>query len=316
MENEEMNAVSNPEPEQIPSMDDFKDEIIRSQHRFVEGDIVKGTVIGISKTEVTIDLGAYAEGIVKLDELSNNPAFSLKTDIAIGDEVNAVVLREDREGNVLLSVKQADDKLAWAKLSDMLREKTVSRVKVADAVKGGCVTYICGIRAFIPASQLALSYVEDVTAFKGKELEVVVITVDEQNKKLVLSAKEVEKTSASEEKARKINTLIPGTVTSGTVEKLMPFGAFVNIGNGISGLVHVSQICEKRIKYPSEVLKEGDPVNVKIIGVKDGKVSLSIKQAAEAEVVEDAEEIPTEYTSGGEATTSLAKLLKGIKLEK
>lgn len=314
MENEELNVTNVPEPEVIPSMDDFKDEINHSLHKYVEGDIVNGTVIGISETEVTVDLGAYAEGIIKAEELSNDPRFSIKSDVAVGDKVSAVVLREDREGNVLLSVKKADDKLAWDKLSEMLKEKTVNKVKVAEAVKGGCVTYLCGIRAFIPASQLSSAYVEDVSIFVGKELDVAVITVDAESKKLVLSAKEVEKANKADEQLRRMNSLIPGTVTTGTVEKIMQFGAFVNIGNGLSGLVHVSQICEKRIKSPSEVLKEGDTVNVKIIGVKDGKLSLSIKQAEEKDVVEEVEEAPMEYTSGGEATTSLASLLKGIKL--
>lgn len=314
MENEELNVTNVPEPEVIPSMDDFKDEINHSLHKYVEGDIVNGTVIGISETEVTVDLGAYAEGIIKAEELSNDPRFSIKSDVAVGDKVSAVVLREDREGNVLLSVKKADDKLAWDKLSEMLKEKTVNKVKVAEAVKGGCVTYLCGIRAFIPASQLSSAYVEDVSTFVGKELDVAVITVDAESKKLVLSAKEVEKANKADEQLRRMNSLIPGTVTTGTVEKIMQFGAFVNIGNGLSGLVHVSQICEKRIKSPSEVLKEGDTVNVKIIGVKDGKLSLSIKQAEEKDVVEEVEEAPMEYTSGGEATTSLASLLKGIKL--
>ncbi len=304
------------EPEIIPSMDDFKEEINHSLHKYVEGDIVNGTVIGISETEVTVDLGAYAEGIIKAEELSNDPRFSIKGDIAVGDKVSAIVLREDREGNVILSVKQADDKLAWDKLAEMLKEKTVSKVKVAEAVKGGCVTYLCGIRAFIPASQLSVEYVEDVSTYAGKELDVAVINVDAESKKLVLSAKEVAKANAQEEHLRRLNNLIPGTVTTGTVEKIMQFGAFVNIGNGLSGLVHVSQICDKRIKSPAEVLKEGDTVTVKIIGVKDGKLSLSIKEATEKEVVEEVvEEAPMEYISGGEVKTSLASLLKGIKLD-
>ena len=228
-----------------------------------------------------------------------------------------MVLREDREGNLLLSRKKADDILAWETLQNMLEEKTVSTIKVAEAVNGGAVTYLNGIRAFIPASQLAMNYVENPADFVGRELKVVVITADSDAKKLVLSAKEVEKEVAKEDYARKINNLIPGTVTNGIVEKLMPFGAFVQIGDGISGLVHISQISEKRLKSPAEVLKTGDSVTVKILEVKDGKVSLSIKAALESS--EEAEEIetpPLEYSDddGAGATTGLAALLKGIKL--
>ena len=300
--------------EVIPSMDDFADELEKSFHKHMPGDIVSGPVIGISDSEVIVDLGSYAEGIIKLEELSNDPRFSIKADIAIGEIVSATVLREDREGNLLLSRKKADDLLAWEALEKMKAEKTVCKVKVAEAVKGGATAYLKGIRAFIPASQLAMSYVEDAASFVGKELSVVVITVDEEDKKLVLSAKEVEKDAAKESYARKANNLIPGTVVNGVVEKLMPFGAFVQFGDGLSGLVHISQISEKRLKSPAEVLKEGEKVTVKILEVKDGKISLSIKAATEAEPEEELEEAPFEYSSGGEATTGLAALLKNIKL--
>ena len=98
--------AENPAPaEPVPSMDDFKDEITRSFRKLKQGDIVKGTVIGISETEVTLDLGCYAEGIIKLEELSNDPRFSIKADVTVGEEITATVLREDKEGNILLSRK-------------------------------------------------------------------------------------------------------------------------------------------------------------------------------------------------------------------
>ena len=309
-------AVKAEVKEETVSMGEFNDEINKSLHKYAEGDIVTGSVIGISETEVTVDLGSYAEGIVKAGEMSNNPAFSIKNDVKTGDTITAMVLRENKEGNILLSVKKADDKLAWDKLKELKDQKTVSTVKVAAAVKGGCIAYLCGIRAFIPASQLSVSYVENLEEYKGKELSVRVITVDEENKKLVLSAKEVAREEKQQERRRTIENLPMGTVVSGKVEKIMPFGAFVNIGNGISGLVHVSQISEKRIKTPGEVLKEGDEVTVKLMSVKDGKLNLSIKACAENKEVkvEEIEEAPREYTSGGSATTGLADLLKNIKL--
>ena len=141
------------------------------------------------------------------------------------------------------------------------------------------------------------------------------ITVDEANKKLVLSAKDVALEKALAEKTSRASRLPIGTVTTGTVEKIMPFGAFVNLGNDLSGLVHISQICEKRIKSPNEVIKVGEEVKVKILDVKDGKISLSIKAAEEKdEVAEEIEEVPMEYSSGEEAATSLGALLKGLKL--
>ncbi len=303
------------EPEMIPSMAEFEDELNRSFHKYVPGDIVTGTVIGISDSEVTIDLGSYAEGIIKIDELSNDPRFSIKADVSIGETISATVLREDREGNFLLSRKQADDILAWDTLKEMMNERRTAVVKVSQAVNGGVVTYLQGIRAFIPASKLDVTYVEDVESYVGKELTVTVITVDEEEKKLVLSAKDVALERALAEKNNRASRLPIGTVTIGTVEKIMPFGAFVNLGNDLSGLVHISQICEKRIKSPNEVIKAGEEVKVKILDVKDGKISLSIKAAEEKdEVAEEIEEVPMEYSSGEEAATSLGALLKGLKL--
>lgn len=302
--------------EDIPSMDDFKDEIARSFKKIKEGDILTGTVIGISEAEVILDLGYYTEGIIKLEELSNDPSFSIKADVTLGEEMSATVLREDDgNGNILLSRKRADDILAWEHLKEAMNSKKLCRVKVSQAVNGGVVTYLYGVRAFIPASQLSLTYVENLDVWVGKELDVVVITANAEDKKLVLSGKEVERDKELKDKRSKISRLQTGIVTTGTVEKITPYGAFVNIGEGLSGLLHISQICDKRIKSPSEVIKEGETVTVKILEVKDGKISLSMKAVEEKEdVIEDVEEAPATYSSGEEATTGLAALLKNIKL--
>lgn len=298
------------------SMDDFKDDLNQSFKKIKEGDLLTGTVIGISDTEVTVDLNYYTEGIIPLAELSNDPRFSIKADIQVGDTVTAVVLREDlRTGNIVLSKKNAADILAWDTLKESMEAKKRYTVKVASSVNGGVITYIEGIRAFIPASQLATQYVEDVEAYVGQTLTVVIITVDEDNQKLVLSAREVLREEESLAKTNKISHLQIGLVTSGVIEKIAPYGAFVNIGDGLSGLVHISQICGRRIKSPNEVVKEGQEVTVKIIDVKDGKVSLSMKAVEEdAEIVEDVEEVSFEYSSGEEAGTGLGALLANLKL--
>lgn len=298
------------------SMDDFKDELNQSFKKIKEGDLLTGTVIGISDTEVTVDLNYYTEGIIPLAELSNDPRFSIKADIQVGDTVTAVVLREDlRTGNIVLSTKNAADILAWDTLKEAMEAKKRYTVKVASSVNGGVITYIEGIRAFIPASQLATHYVEDVEAYVGQTLPVVIITVDEDNQKLVLSAREVLREEESLAKTNKISHLQIGLVTSGVIEKIAPYGAFVNIGDGLSGLVHISQICGRRIKSPNEVVKEGQEVTVKIIDVKDGKVSLSMKAVEEdAEIVDDVEEVSFEYSSGEEAGTGLGSLLANLKL--
>ncbi len=162
-------AVPATEPEAIPSMAEFESQIDHSFRKLKTGDIVTGTVIGISDTEVTVDLNSYAEGIIKQEELSNDPRFSIKADIKIGEEISATVLREDRDGNILLSRKQADDVLAWDILNTMMAERTPATVKVAQVVNAGVVTYLNGIRGFIPASKLDINYVEDLSTFVGKE---------------------------------------------------------------------------------------------------------------------------------------------------
>lgn len=303
-------------PEIIPSMDDFKDEIARSFKKINEGDIIKGNVIGISETEVILDLGYYTEGVIKLEELSNDPSFSIKADVILGEEISATVLQEDDgQGHILLSRKRADDILAWEHLTEALKNKKIFTVKISQEVNSGVVTYLHGVRAFIPASQLSLTYVEDLSAWVGKEVDVIVITASAEDKKLVLSGKEVERDREKKDKSSKISHLQVGIVTTGTVEKIAPYGAFINIGEGLTGLVHISQICNKRIKSPGEVIKEGETVTVKIIDVKEGKISLSIKAVEEKEdVVEDVAETPSTYSNGEEATTGLAALLKNIKL--
>jgi len=313
----EQGAEIREQNEPLPSMDDYIELIDKSFRKISEGDIVKGVVIGKSDTEVAVDLGYYTEGIIKLEELSNDPTFSIKEDIEVGEEISALVLSEDDgNGNILLSKKRADDILAWDKISEDFESRNIVRVKITQAVKGGVVAYLHGIRAFIPASQLSLNFVEDLDAWVGREIEAVVVTASKEKRKLVLSGKEVEIQKADTEKANKISKLSRGTVTKGTVEKIVPYGAFVNIGDGLSGLLHISQISEKRIKSPNEVIKEGETVTVKIIDIKDGKISLSMKDVRDKEeITEEPEDTPASYTFGGEATTNLASLLKNIKLK-
>ena len=187
---------------------------------------------------------------------------------------------------------------------------------VKGITNAGVIAYVEGVRGFIPASKLALNYVEDTEEYLNKPVQVQVIDLDKESKKLILSAKEILREKAEEERKRMISNVQVGLVTEGTVESLQPYGAFVNLGNGLSGLVHISQICEKRIKKPSEVLSAGDKVKVKVTAVKDGKLSLSIKEASDlmAKEIEE-EEVYEAPDAGQEATTSLGSLFANIKLD-
>lgn len=314
-ENAAATAADDMENGTTETMKDYERELEASFRKIKEGDIIKGTVIDVSEEEVILDLKYYTQGIIKAENLSNDPDFLSAGKIAVGDEVEATVIRmDDGEGNIELSKKEANDVLAWDKLQAMLDEETIVRVRIKESVKSGVVAYLEGMRAFIPASQLSTDYVEDVESWVGREIEAKVITVDREKNKVVLSGKAVAREKEAEERRHRISMMAPGTVMEGVVESLMPYGAFVNLGNGISGLVHISQICQRRIKKPSEVLKEGQKVKVKILNTNDNKVSLSMKALEEvmADVDEDRE--PQEYTSGGSVSTSLGDLISKLNL--
>ena len=297
------------------TMEDYKEALEASYRRIRPGDIVTGTVIDVNDQDVTIDFNYYAPGRIPVTELSDDPTYHVLENVAVGDTLTATVVKtDDGAGNMLLSCKDAAEELAWDKLQEAQKTKKVYHVKVAGAVNGGCVAYVEGVRGFIPASKLALEYVEEPADYLNKELDVQVISVDEGAKRVVLSAKELLLAKVMEEKNKKINKYTVGTVMEGTVEQLKDYGAFVNIGDGITGLVHISQISDRRLKHPSQVLKEGDKVKVKIIKIENNKISLSIREAAELTSREVEEEGPAEYEDNGAAATGLVALLKGFKL--
>lgn len=302
--------------EENKTMADYAAELEASFRKINVGDILEGTVIGISETEITLDLGYYTDGIVRLEDISDNPAFSIKADIEPGQTVSATVIkRDDGAGHILLSMKEAAAVLAWDKLKELLESQENITVKVTEITKGGAVGYLEGIRGFIPASKLSLEYVDeaDLENYLYKSLEVRVINVEEENKRLVMSAREILKEAAEAERAKKISNVEVGLVTEGVVETLKPYGAFVNLGNGLSGLLHISQICQNRIKHPGVVLKEGQTVKVKITEIKDGKLSLSMK-ALEDVAAKEIEEEVFEIPEAEEVTTSLGSLLSKFKL--
>lgn len=205
-----------------------------------------------------------------------------------------------------------DDANPWNIVADYLEKKTVLPVKIEGIVNGGVIAIVEGIRGFIPASQLSLSYVENLEEYLLQDIEVQVIEADQAENRLILSARDLLKEKERKAKEALIANVEIGSVMTGTVESLQTYGAFIQLPNGLSGLVHISQISDKRIKSPKGILEVGQEVNVKVIGVKDGKISLSIKaliEKEEEEVVEKVE-IPKAENIG----TSLGDLFKNIQL--
>lgn len=296
------------------TMKDYERELEASFRKISEGDVISGTVIDRNEEEVTLDLKYYTQGIIKAADMSADPGFSVLEDVHEGDVIEAVVVRmDDGQGNILLSKKEANATLAWDVLKGYMEEKENFNVKVAEIVNAGAVAYLEGIRGFIPSSQLDISYVEDPSEYLGKTLTVRVITVDEEKEKLILSAKEVLKEQEREAHEHKVAMLIPGTILEGTVESLQTYGAFVDLKDGLSGLVHISQICQKRIKKPSEVLKVGDVVKVKVLNTNDGKISLSIKAVEEDQEAQEREEFDSsQFSSEENVGTNLGDLFKKL----
>ena len=204
-----------------------------------------------------------------------------------------------------------DDANPWNVVQRYMENKTTLPVKVEGIVNGGAIAMVEGLRGFIPASRLSLSYIEDLETYLLKDIEVRVIEVNQAENRLVLSAREILREKEKKAMEEKIASVKVGSVVKGKVESLQTYGAFVRLEDGLSGLVHVSQISRKRVKSPKDVLSVGDEVTVKIIGLKDGKISLSMKALEERDEEEDIKvEIPKSENIG----TSLGDLFKNIML--
>lgn len=302
------------------TMDDYKEELERSFQTFQTGDLCEGTILDITDNGIFLDIHSFTDGWIPADEISNNPTVSPADFYKIGDLISAVVLSAENEaGYVELSLRDATDKLAWDVLRQGKEDKTVYTVSIAETVPSGLVTYLKDIRGFIPISQISTSHIEDTSSYKNAQLDVQIITAEQAQNKLILSAKSVLLQKAVEQTAKKTASLQNGQITSGIVDKIVPYGAFVKLDDNLSGLVHISEICNRRLQSPKEVLHEGDTVNVKILNITDGKISLSIKQAEYALPTDAASDeaettFATEYTSDESASTSLASLLSNLDL--
>lgn len=209
-----------------------------------------------------------------------------------------------------------EQKISWEELQQMMDEDTILSVKINGVVNAGVIAYVQGVRGFIPASQLSTSYVEDLNEWLNKTVDVKIITVDPEQKRLVLSGRVVEQEKAAAEKAAQIDAVSVGDIFDGTVEKITSYGAFIRLENGLSGLVHISQMSTKRIKTPNDAVQIGGSVKVKVIQKKEGKLSLSMKALMTEEAPERTYEKETvHFKSEGDAATSLGALLAGIKLD-
>ncbi|WDL97128.1 30S ribosomal protein S1 [Alicyclobacillus sp. ALC3] len=246
-----------------------------------EGDVVTGTVTEVDDKKVTVDIGYKFNGIIPIRELSVLHIEHPNQVAEVGQSVRAVVLKTDEEaGIVVLSKREADAAGAWDRLQALFDSQEPFDVVIQDVVKGGLVADV-GVRGFIPASLVDWQFVEDLQTFKGQTVRVRVVEIDPENNKLILSRKAVLEDQRKDNEVDVIRSITPGVLLEGTVQRLTNFGAFIDIG-GVDGLVHISEIAWHHVDHPSDVLKEGDHVRVKVLKVDPAahKISLSIKEAS------------------------------------
>ena len=278
---EEEAKVATPEAEvAAPEVDtdDFSVAFEKTLVRIRNGQILTGTVVQITDSDVCVNIGYKSDGFIPKAEFS---ALSEEEMVKVGDELDVEVIKvNDGEGNVLLSHKSVESKKAWERFIQAAKgESAVYDAIGKEVVKGGIIADIDGIRAFVPASQVSTRYVEKLDEYVGAPMRLMIIEVDDKKKRVVASQKKVLQAEAEAKKKEIWSTLTPGTKVMGTVRRLTDFGAFVDIG-GVDGLIHVTEMAWGRVKHPSDVVSIGDHIEVLILSVDAEKerVSLSYKQ--------------------------------------
>ncbi|NLB82510.1 MAG: bifunctional 4-hydroxy-3-methylbut-2-enyl diphosphate reductase/30S ribosomal protein S1 [Clostridiaceae bacterium] len=258
----------------------FAEQVDQSLIDLKTGDIVKGTVIGITPTEIYVDIGFKADGVIPVDQFTDVPNPDLDQLVKIGDEIEAFVYRvSDVEGTVGLSVKKLKTIAGRKKLEEAANTKEVLTGKVVETVNGGIIVLYSGARVFIPASLASLRYVQDLNTLVGQEVSFRIIENNQRRRKIIGSIKAVLAEENTKKKAEFWENAEEGKEYKGVVKSLTDFGAFVDIG-GIDGLVHISELSWSRIKHPSEVINVGDEISVFIISLdkEKNKVSLGYKR--------------------------------------
>ncbi|MDK8100345.1 30S ribosomal protein S1 [Winkia neuii] len=282
-----MTTPSKPQIEQVAvndigSEEDLLAAIDETIKYFNDGDIVEGTVVKVDRDEVLLDIGYKTEGVILSRELSIKHDVDPDDVVAVGDQIEALVLqKEDKEGRLLLSKKRAQYERAWGSIEKVKQEDGVVTGTVIEVVKGGLIVDI-GLRGFLPASLVEMRRVRDLQPYVGREIEAKIIELDKNRNNVVLSRRAWLEQTQSEVRSSFLQTLQKGQIRSGVVSSIVNFGAFVDLG-GVDGLVHVSELSWKHIDHPSEVVEVGQQVTVEVLDVDMDRerVSLSLKATQE-----------------------------------
>ncbi|MEW6724823.1 MAG: bifunctional 4-hydroxy-3-methylbut-2-enyl diphosphate reductase/30S ribosomal protein S1 [Bacillota bacterium] len=247
-----------------------------------EGEIIRGRIVAIGDEVVMVNIGYKSDGIITKEELGRGEIVAPGHDLQIGQEIEVYIVRlEGEDGHPLLSKRRAEEVRQWELLKESLETGKVIEAKVTKVVRGGLMVEV-GFRGFVPASHVDIGRVENLEQFIGETFRLVVIELDEERRRAVLSRRRVLETERALERERIWETLKAGDVKDGVVRRLTGFGAFVDIG-GVDGLVHVSEMGWQRVEHPGDVVKEGDRVKVKVLKVdqENGRISLSMRELME-----------------------------------
>lgn len=236
------------------------------------GDIVSGTVLKIDTSGALVDIGYMSDAMLRKDSFSGQ--------LKVGDKVSVMIEKlESRDGYVIVSKTDADEKLKWDRAFDAYKKRTLLEAAVKSVVKGGLLVECSGIQGFIPASQVAKKAGQELDSFAGKTIPVKIIQINQHQGKIVMSHRQAAGESGHREAQKIFETLETGQIKKGKVSSLKSFGAFIDLG-GVEGLVHLSELSWKRVKHPGEVLKVGDEIEVLVLGVdkNNKKISLGMKE--------------------------------------
>ncbi|MCM3122215.1 MULTISPECIES: 30S ribosomal protein S1 [unclassified Mesobacillus] len=245
---------------------------------FEAGDRVKGQVTKVEEKQVLVDIeGSKLDGIIPISELSSLHVEKAEDAVSVGDELELEVQKVEEEA-LILSKRKVDAEKAWEELKGKFESGEVFDAEVKDVVKGGLVVDL-GVRGFVPASLVESHFVEDFSDYKGKTLSFKIVELEKEKNRLILSHRAVVEEEQGKKKQDLLASIQSGQVIEGTVQRITDFGAFVDIG-GVDGLVHISQLSHEHVEKPSDVVQEGQQVQVKVLSMDrdNERISLSIKE--------------------------------------
>jgi len=260
------------------SMKELLEEAENSMPDIQERTVVTGEVIQVSRDEAYIDIGYKQEIAVPKRELAYPTPESAEDVVKVGDKIDVYIVSLGGDNGGILSKVKADRMVAWKEMEAIQERGETVEAQVNQVVKGGLVASVNGLRGFIPASQMELHFVKDLSVYVGQTVEAEIIEIDVHKQRLVLSRRNLLEKERSEKEGEIFSTLEAGQTVRGTVKRLVDYGAFIDIG-GVDGLAHISDLAWHRVKHPSDVLEVGQELDVfvKSVDVDAKRISLSVK---------------------------------------